>query len=164
MFHFVNVILHNIYIVNDSRESRPGTCSMVLKVFNCARRYKIQRDSFHQDPFSYSETTPYGHLGNTVTSVLQPLSFGGLAKTAIHFLVKKNPSFLRPFFWPIGDRIKGVPLYFNIVPSLARSLRSSSLSGDFFSRSCALFQASSAHIHDSANWPGNKTAQISNTS
>lgn len=35
MFHFVNVILHNIYIVNDSRESRPGTCSMVLKVFNC---------------------------------------------------------------------------------------------------------------------------------
>ena len=129
------------------------------------RRYKIHRDSFHQDPFSYSETAPYGHLGNTVTSVLQPLSFGGLAKTAIHFLVKKkNPRLYGHFFWPIGDRIKGVPLYFNIVPSLARSLGSSSLSGDFFSRSCALFQASSAHIYDSANWPGNKTAQISNTS
>ena len=35
MFHFVNVIFRNIYIVNDSRESHPGTCSMALKVFNC---------------------------------------------------------------------------------------------------------------------------------
>ena len=93
------------------------------------RRYKIQRDSFHQEPFSYSETVPYGHLGNMFTSLLQPLSFSSLKRTAIHFLVKK-PSLIRPFFWPIGDRIKGVPLYFNIVPSLARSLRSSSLSGE----------------------------------
>ena len=108
MFHFVNVILHNIYIVNDSRESRPGTCSMVLKVFNCARRFKIQRDSFHQDPFSYSETTPYGHLGNTVTSVLQPLSFGGLAKTAIHFLVKKKTLvFTAIFFGPLVTVLRG---------------------------------------------------------
>ena len=126
-------------------------------------RYKIHRDSLHQEPFSYSETAPYGHLGNMFTSLLRPLSFSCLKRTAVHFLVKK-PSLIQRFFWHIGDRIDGVPLYFNIVPSLARSLRSSSLSGDFFSRSCALFQASSAHIHDSANWPGNKTVQISNTS
>ena len=55
------------------------------------------------------------HLSNTVTSLLRPLFFGHLAKTTIHFLVKKR-SLIRPpcwygkFFWPIGDHINGVPL------------------------------------------------------
>ena len=94
-------------------------------------RYKIHRDSLHQEPFSYSETAPYSHLGNMFTSLLRPLSFSCLKRTAIHFLVKKS-SLIQPFFWHIGDRIDGVPLYFNIVPSLARSLRSSSLRGISF--------------------------------
>ena len=39
----------------------------------------------------YSEILPYyGHLGYTVTLLLQPLFYGRLAKTATHFLVKKN--------------------------------------------------------------------------
>ena len=59
----------------------------------------------------YSETPPYGHLSNTVTSLLQPLFFGCLAKTSIHFLVKKTLVNMAKFFWPIGDRIIGVPLY-----------------------------------------------------
>lgn len=64
----------------------------------------------------YSEIPPYGLFGNRITSLLRPL-LGRLTKTAIHFLVKK-PSLIRPtintanFFWPIGDRIDGVPLYF----------------------------------------------------
>ena len=63
----------------------------------------------------YSENPPYAHLSNTVTSLLRPLFFGHLAKTTIHFLVKKR-SLIRPprwygkFFWPIGDHINGVPL------------------------------------------------------
>ena len=38
--------------------------------------------------------------------------FGRLAKTSIHFLVKK-PSLINTakLFWPIGDRINRVPLY-----------------------------------------------------
>ena len=158
MFHFVNVILHNIYIVNDRRKSHPGTCSMAS---NCVE-IKSTVIAFIRSHFHIVKPRL------TATSLLRPLSFSRLEKTAIHFLVKKALVNTAIFFWPIGDRIKGVPLrvplYFSIVPSLARSLRSSSLSGDFFSRSCALFQASSAHIYDSANWPGNKTAQISNTS
>ena len=34
----------------------------------------------------YSETSPYGHLSNRVTSLLRPLFFGRLAETAINFL------------------------------------------------------------------------------
>ena len=37
----------------------------------------------------YSETPSYGHLGNTVTSLLRPPFLGRLAKTAKHFLVKR---------------------------------------------------------------------------
>ena len=33
---------------------------------------------------------PYGNLSNTATLLFQLLFFGCLAKTAIHFLVKKN--------------------------------------------------------------------------
>ena len=36
--------------------------------------------------FFYSETLPYGHLGNTVTSILWPLLFGHLAKQPYIFL------------------------------------------------------------------------------
>ena len=39
-----------------------------------------------QKKFNYSETPPYGHLGNTVTSLLRPL-FWPPGKTAIHFIV-----------------------------------------------------------------------------
>ena len=61
----------------------------------------------------YSETPPYGHLSNTVTSLLRPLFFWPPGIIAIH----KKPSLIRPprlyghfFFCPIGDRINGVPL------------------------------------------------------
>ena len=100
MFHFVSVILHNIYIVNDSRKSHPGTCSMALKVFNCVD-IKSTVIPFHQEPFSYSETSPYGHLGNMFTSLLRPLSFSRLKKTAIHFLVKKALVNTAIFFGPL---------------------------------------------------------------
>ena len=57
----------------------------------------------------YNETPPYGHLVGTATF------FGRLAKTAIHFRVKKKPSSIRPFFLgPFSDRINEVPLYSQI--------------------------------------------------
>ena len=37
-----------------------------------------------------SATPPYGHLGNMVTSLLQPTFFWLPGKTAIHFLVKNR--------------------------------------------------------------------------
>ena len=58
----------------------------------------------------YSETSPYGHLVITATLFWPP------GKTAIHFLVKKTlvngvtPNTAK-YFWPIGDRINGVPLH-----------------------------------------------------
>ena len=59
----------------------------------------------------YSGTPPYGHLVNTVTLLLQPLFLAAQAKSHMHFFVKK-PSLIQPiFFWPLGDRKKGVPLY-----------------------------------------------------
>ena len=61
--------------------------------------------------YHYHETSPHGHLSNTVTSLLGPLFFGRLAKTAIYFLVKKILVNTTNFFWPIGDRVNGVPLY-----------------------------------------------------
>ena len=50
------------------------------------------------------------------TPLLRPLVFGRLAKTIIHFLVKKHSEYGHPvikakFFWPIGDRINAVALY-----------------------------------------------------
>ena len=64
----------------------------------------------------YSETPPYGHLGNTVTSLLRPF-FGRPAKTTIHS-IEKEPSLIwspvntANFFGPgIGARIYGIPLY-----------------------------------------------------
>ena len=47
---------------------------------------------------TYSGTTPYGRLVNTTTSLLRPLFFGCLAKTAIHFLVKKTLVNMATFF------------------------------------------------------------------
>ena len=53
------------------------------------------------------KTPPYGHLGNTVTSLLRPLFFGRLAKAAIHFLIKK-PSLIRPnVFGPLVTVLTG---------------------------------------------------------
>ena len=53
------------------------------------------------------KTPPYGHLGNTVTSLLRPLFFDRLAKAAIHFLVKK-PSLIRPnVFGPLVTVLTG---------------------------------------------------------
>ena len=50
----------------------------------------------------------------TATSVVRQAR--RLAKTAIHFLVKNSRKYGHSvnkanFFWPIGDRINGVPLY-----------------------------------------------------
>ena len=47
----------------------------------------------------------------TTTSLLRPLFFGRLAKTAIYFLVKKTLVNTAKFFWPIGHRVNGVSLY-----------------------------------------------------
>ena len=61
----------------------------------------------------YSETPPYGHLGNTVT--LSPSAWQN-GHTFLAYISWKNPLLIRPpvntanFFWPIGDRINGVPL------------------------------------------------------
>lgn len=46
----------------------------------------------------YSGTPPYGHLVNTVTSLLQPLFLAARAKSPIHFFVKK-PSLIWPIFF-----------------------------------------------------------------
>ena len=55
----------------------------------------------------------YSDTGNSV--VVTATFFCHLAKTAIHFLVKKTLVILSPvitanIFYPIGDRINGVPL------------------------------------------------------
>ena len=46
----------------------------------------------------YSETPPYGHLVNTVTSLLLQLFLVARAKSPTHFFVKK-PSLIRPMFF-----------------------------------------------------------------
>ena len=43
----------------------------------------------------------YGHLGNMVSLLLLPLFLGHLAKTAIHFLVKKTSLIWPNFFVPL---------------------------------------------------------------
>ena len=64
---------------------------------------------------TYIRTPPDGHLGNTVTSLLRQIFFGRLAKRPYIFLKKKQTSFVRSpvntakYFWPIDDRINGVP-------------------------------------------------------
>ena len=55
--------------------------------------HSTQMNAFKASCFVYSETPPYGHLGNTVTSLLRPLVWLP-GKTAIHFLVKKKPSLI----------------------------------------------------------------------
>ena len=54
---------------------------------------------------SYSETLPYSHLGNTVTWLLRPLFLKKKKKEKKLSLTRSN------FFWPIDDRIDGIPLY-----------------------------------------------------
>ena len=65
----------------------------------------------------------------TATLLLWLFSFGCWAKMTIHFLVKKpwfirSPCYYGQIFWPIGDRINGVPLYLPI-PGLKKNLTSS---------------------------------------
>ena len=66
--------------------------------------------------FSYSGTAPYGHFGNTVTSLLGPLFFAARQNDRSFSLKKKKTP--RQYshlvntvkcFWPIGDRINRVP-------------------------------------------------------
>ena len=67
------------------------------------RFYQVMGSWFYM----YSETPPYGHLGNTVTSFLFTATlFWAPGKTALHFPVKKKTLVnTAKFFWPIGDRI-----------------------------------------------------------
>ena len=56
----------------------------------------------------YSGTPPYGHL------LIMATFFGCLAKWPYIFFCKRKRLLIRvtvKFFWPIGDRINGVPLY-----------------------------------------------------
>ena len=66
--------------------------------------------------FTYSGTAPYGHFGNTVTSLLGPLFFAARPNDRSFSLKKKkNPRQYGHLvntakcFWPIGDRIDRVP-------------------------------------------------------
>ena len=58
---------------------------------------------------NYSGTPPYGHLGNTVKSLLQPL-FWPPGKNRHAFSCRKTLVNTAKFFWSIGDCIIGVPL------------------------------------------------------
>ena len=71
-------------------------------------------------PIRANNTTVEPHL--TATSVIwsphyiMTTFFGYPAKMTIHFLVKKSsliwtPHYYCHFFWPISDRISGLPLY-----------------------------------------------------
>ena len=65
---------------------------------------------------NHSETPPYDHLRNTVTSLLRLLFFGCLAKRPYTFLQRKNlvntvTRLYGQFVWPFGNRINGVSLY-----------------------------------------------------
>ena len=68
----------------------------------------------------------YSGPPTTATSLLRPLFFffWPHGKTTIHFLVKRNTSLIRSpvntakFFWPLGDRIIGVPLYMYYYSSM----------------------------------------------
>ena len=46
----------------------------------------------------------------TATSLLRPLLLAAWRKPPYIFF-QKRPSLIRPNFWPVGDRINGVPLY-----------------------------------------------------
>ena len=58
---------------------------------------------------NYSGTPPYGHLSNTVTSILQPL-FWPPGKNRHAFSCRKNLVNTAKFFWSIGDCILGFHL------------------------------------------------------
>ena len=53
----------------------------------------------------YSGTPPYFHLSDTITSLLRPL-FSWPSKTAIHFLIKKNPLMQSPVNTANGHILK----------------------------------------------------------
>ena len=76
-------------IIHDMRPVGRKERSMNLKIF----LWNI----LFQDTY-YSETPPYGHLGNTVTSLLRPLSLAAWQKPPYIFLYKK-PLLIRPIFF-----------------------------------------------------------------
>ena len=59
--------------------------------------------------FTYSGTAPYGHFGNTVTSLLGPLFFAARQNDHSFSLKKKTLVNTAKCFWPIVDRINRVP-------------------------------------------------------
>ena len=65
--------------------------------------------------FTYSGTPPYGHFGNTVTSLLGPLFLAARQHDHSFSLKIKNSRQYGHLvntakcFWPIGDRINRVP-------------------------------------------------------
>ena len=61
------------------------------KISTCVREFnRLSCDN--------SGTLPYHHLVNMATLLLRPLFFGYLAKTAVHFLVKKTLFNMAIFF------------------------------------------------------------------
>ena len=58
----------------------------------------------------YSETPPYGNLGNSVISLLRPLWLPG--KTAMHFLVKKKKNTTQIFLAHWGPYKQCSTVYF----------------------------------------------------
>ena len=60
---------------------------------------------WHPRFYMYSETPPYGHLGNTVTSFYGLFVLGAWQNDPTFSCKKKTLVNKAKFFWPIGDRI-----------------------------------------------------------
>ena len=77
-----------------------------------APKVKLESHSFNtwsyqcrkKKHWPYSKTPPNGHLGNTATLFIR------LARRSYSFLLKTLVTTTN-LFWPIGDRINGVPLH-----------------------------------------------------
>ena len=86
--------------------------------------------------FTYSGTAPYGHFGNTVTSLLGPLFFAARQNDHSFSLKKKTLVNTAKCFWPIVDRINRVP-YQNfrnrqLLPNFKGPVEKLSLEADNF--------------------------------
>ena len=90
----------------------------------CSQKFVcFAKKSANRQPFlvrtiflTYSGTPPYGHFGNTVTSLLGPLFLAARQNDhSFSLKKKKNPRQYGHLvntakcFWPIGDRINRVP-------------------------------------------------------
>ena len=85
---------------------------------------------------NYSGTPPYGHLSNTVTSILQPL-FWPPGKNRHAFSCRKTLVNTAKFFWSIGDCIIGVPLNCKTVIKTSGYESQKFLTGVVFLRLCS---------------------------